>query len=39
MKVGDSTSHGYTLGTFGAYPAIQATRSTAWSARAASGNI
>jgi hypothetical protein len=21
MKVGDSTSHGYTLGTFGAYPA------------------
>jgi hypothetical protein len=28
MKVGDSTSHGYTLGTFGAYPATQATRST-----------
>jgi hypothetical protein len=29
MKIGDSTSHGYTLGTFGAFPAIQATRSTA----------
>jgi len=29
MEVGDSTSRGYTLGTFGAYPAVQGTRSTA----------
>jgi hypothetical protein len=29
MKVGDLSSHGYTLGAFGAYPATPVTTSTA----------